>query len=163
MAVVDVRTKRFTAKKTFRGTQVIFGERKHLLEVLESIQKAKLPRERKQVEVRLLKKLISARTEELNQITPRWDANFKRAQNPKTTARELGRIAANLSPEDYLTARALTEHAAAPPEILTRMAGHKYSAVRENVAKIRESRKPGGLAVVEAFLASPGSPGRGVE
>ena len=38
-----------------------------------------------------------------------------------------------------------------------------FSAVRENVAKIRESLKPGGLVVVEAFLASPGSPGRGVE
>jgi SAM-dependent methyltransferase len=38
-----------------------------------------------------------------------------------------------------------------------------FSAVRENVAKIHESLKPGGLVVVEAFLASPGSPARGVE
>jgi SAM-dependent methyltransferase len=38
-----------------------------------------------------------------------------------------------------------------------------FTAVRENVAKIRESLRPGGLVVVEAFLAPPGSPGRGVE
>ena len=37
------------------------------------------------------------------------------------------------------------------------------SAVRGNVAKIRDSLKPGGLVVVEAFLAPPGSAGRGTE
>ena len=37
------------------------------------------------------------------------------------------------------------------------------SAVRGNVAKIRESLRPGGLVVVEAFLAPPGSPARGTE
>jgi len=37
------------------------------------------------------------------------------------------------------------------------------NAVRGNVAKIRESLRPGGLVVVEAFMAPPGSPGRGVE
>lgn len=135
MAVLDVRTKRFAARKTFRGTQVIFGERKHLMEVLLTVQKAKLPRTRKLNEIRQLKKLIAARTAELNQITPRWDANIKKAQSPKATARELTRIAEKLSPEDYLIARALTEHAAAPPQVLARMASHPYSAVRENVAR----------------------------
>lgn len=135
MADVDVRTKRFVARKTFRGTQVIFGERKRLLEVLASVRTAKLTRARKRYEIRQLEKLIAARTAELNRITSRWDAKFKKAQSPKATARELSRLAANLSPEDYLTARALTEHAAAPPEVLARMASHPYSAVRENVAR----------------------------
>jgi len=36
-------------------------------------------------------------------------------------------------------------------------------AVRGNVAKIRESLKPGGLVVIEAFLVPPASPTRGVE
>ena len=36
-------------------------------------------------------------------------------------------------------------------------------AVRANVAKIRESLKPGGLLVIEAFLAKPGEKGRGTE
>ena len=35
-------------------------------------------------------------------------------------------------------------------------------AVRGNVAKVRESLKPGGLVVVEAFVVSAGSPKRGV-
>ncbi len=34
-------------------------------------------------------------------------------------------------------------------------------AVRGNVAKIRESLRPGGLVVIEAFLAPPGKPGGG--
>lgn len=38
-----------------------------------------------------------------------------------------------------------------------------FSAVRQHVSKVRESLKPGGLVVVEAFLASPGSAARGVE
>ena len=135
MAVADIRTKRFIARKVFRGTQLIFGERKHLLEVLHSIQSAKIPRARKQSETRLLRKLITARTEELNQITPAWDRKFTKAQNPKASARDLLRLAATLSSDDYLMARVLTEHAEAPPELLERMASHPYSAVRENVAR----------------------------
>jgi len=36
-------------------------------------------------------------------------------------------------------------------------------AVRGNVAKIRESLRPGGLVVIEAFLLSPGETGGGTE
>ncbi len=135
MAVNDQRKKRFAIGKMYRGTQVIFGERKHLLEVLLSIQKARIPRARKLDETRRLKRLIATRTEELNRITPAWDRKFKRAQNANTTPQELLRVARQLSPDDYLTARALTEHAAAPAELLERMAAHAYSAVRENVAR----------------------------
>jgi Leucine rich repeat variant len=135
MAGADIRSKKFAARKVFRGSQLIFGERKHLLEVLGSIRSAKLPRARKQNETRLLKKLIAARTDELNRITPGWDRKFIGAQDPKASARDLLRIAAALSPHDYLLARVLTEHAEAPPELLEQMASHSYSAVRENVAR----------------------------
>jgi leucine rich repeat (LRR) protein len=135
MAVTDPRVKKFAGGKIVRSTQVIFGEQKHLLEVLLSIQKARLPRARKQNEIRQLRKLIAARTEELNRITPSWDLEFNKAQNPKTTARELLRLADRLSPHDYLIARALTEHPESPAEVLARMAAHLYSAVRENVAR----------------------------
>jgi Leucine rich repeat variant len=135
MTVSDLRTRKFAAPKIFRGTQLIFGERKHLQEVLRSVQSAKLPRARKQSEIRQLKKLISARTDELNRVTPAWDRKFKKAQDAKTVARDLLRLANVLSPNDYLMARALTEHAKAPPELLARMAAHPYSAVRENVAR----------------------------
>ncbi len=36
-------------------------------------------------------------------------------------------------------------------------------AVRGNVTKIRESLRPGGLVVIEAFLLSPGETGGGTE
>lgn len=135
MAAADVRSKKFVARKVFRGTQLVFGERKHLQEVLRSLTSARLPRARKQREARALRKLIAARTEELNRIAPRWDRKFQRAQDPRTPPRELERMAEELSPSDYLLARVLSEHAEAPPQLLERLASHPYAAVRENVAR----------------------------
>jgi hypothetical protein len=134
MAGADTR-KRFRAGKIYRGSQVIFGERAHLLEVLRSVQGAKLPRSRRQAEMKQLQKLIVARTKELNSITYMWDRRFKKARDPETSAQELLHLAAALSPDDYLMARVLTEHAEAPPELLQRLATHPYPAVRENVAR----------------------------
>lgn len=134
MAGADTRT-RFQSGKIYRGSQVIFGERAHLLEVLRSVRGAKLPRPRRQAEVKQLQKLIAARTGELNGINPAWDRKFQKARRPETSARELLRLAASLAPEDYLLARVLTEHAEAPPELLQHLALHPYSAVRENVAR----------------------------
>jgi hypothetical protein len=130
----DIR-KKFSAKKIFRGSQVIFGERQHLAEVLGSVRAANLPRVRKQKEMRALESLIAERTGELDRITPAWDRKFKKAHDPRATSGDLLRIASSLSPNDYLLARVLTEHAEAPPELLERMAAHPYSAVRENVAR----------------------------
>jgi Leucine rich repeat variant len=135
MAVADVRTRKFVAAKSYRGSQVVFGERKHLQEVLRSIRSARMPRAQKQSEVRILTKLIATRTEELNRITPAWDRKFQKAQDPQSTAQDLLRLGVTLSPDDYLTARVLTEHAEAPPELLERLASHPYAAVRENVAR----------------------------
>lgn len=130
----DLR-KKFAAKAIYRGSQVIFGERQHLQEVLRSVQMAKLPRGRKQAEIRQLKKLIRVRTRELNQISPAWDRKFSKAHDPKTTSQGLLRLATSLSPDDYLLARVLSEHPEAPGELLEVLAAHPYSAVRENVAR----------------------------
>ena len=135
MAVADARIKKFVALKAYRGTQVIFGERKHLQEVLRSIQAARLPRAQKLSEKRALSKLIAARTNELNRITPAWDKKFRKAQDPNSTAQDLLKLATTLSPDDYLTARVLTQHAEAPPDLLSKLARHPYAAVRENVAR----------------------------
>ncbi len=132
--MADLRQK-FAAKKIFRGSQVIFGERQHLSEVLRSVRSAKLPPARKQKEIRALESLIRERTRELDGITPAWDRKFKKAHDPRATSGELLGLAATLADEDYLLARCLTEHAQAPPELLERMALHPYSAVRENVAR----------------------------
>ncbi|MFB3922893.1 MAG: hypothetical protein ACE145_14305 [Terriglobia bacterium] len=127
--------KKFAVKKVHRGTQVIFGERQHLQEVLKSVQQARLPRARKQSETRQLKSLIRARTEEMNRINPAWDRKYRKALEPATGSRELLRLALSLPRDDYLLARALTEHAQAPPEVLERLAAHPYAAARENVAR----------------------------
>lgn len=134
MAGTDMR-KKFRTKSTFRGSQVIFGERQHLREVLASIRRTTLPRARKQAEIRKLERLIQARNDELNRISPAWDRKFKKAHSPATTSRELMRLAASLSSSDYLLTRVLTEHKDAPGELLARLSNHPYSAVRENVAR----------------------------
>jgi Leucine rich repeat variant len=130
----DVRSKR-AAEAPFRGSQVIFGERRHLEEVVQSVRRGRCRSKQKQQEIRLLGKLIRARTAELNSINPAWDRKFARAKNPKTGARDLLRQAAQLPRDDYMLARTLAEHPSAPPRLLEALADHPYSAVRENVAR----------------------------
>jgi len=134
MATTDIR-KKPAGKRIHRGTQVIFGERQHLREVLKSIKAAPIPRARKLREIRHLQALIRARTGELEGINPGWDRKFKKAQDVSRTAAELLRLAQALPENDFLLARVLTDHAQAPAELLARFASHPYAAVRENVAR----------------------------
>jgi Leucine rich repeat variant len=133
-AVRDTR-KRPVKRRIHRGTQVIFGERKHLEEVRDSFSRAGVPRGRKVAEMKAIARLIDVRTRELNAINPTWDRKFDRARSAATSAGELLRLAASLPADDYLLARVLTEHPAAPPELLASLAEHPYAAVRENVAR----------------------------
>ena len=130
----DIRTK-FGSKKIHRGSQVVFGERAHLQEVLRSIQQAQMPRARKLAEVRDLKRMIAVRTQDLNGFCAAWDRKFQQARDPQTTSQKLVRMGSTLHKDDYLLARVLTEHAEAPPELLQHLASHPYAAVRENVAR----------------------------
>jgi hypothetical protein len=143
----DIRAK-FGIKKFHRGSQVVFGERAHLQEVLTLVQQAQLPRARKLAEIRQLKQMIKARTEDLNRLRPAWDRRFLEARNPQTTAQKLLRIGSALHADDYLLARVLTEHAEAPPELLEHFASHPYPAVRENVA--RHPRTPAAVLIALA-------------
>jgi len=134
MANADVR-KKFVAAKIYRGSQVISGERQHLREVLESVRAARLPRARKQREVRQLRAPIRERTEELNRINPPWDRKYRQVIDPQATPQTLLKLAGALSDADFLLARALSEHPSAPGGLLTQLASHPYAAVRENVAR----------------------------
>ena len=49
-----------------RTTQIVFGERQHLLRVLDSLEGSQLPPARRNHERRVLEELIHARTKELN-------------------------------------------------------------------------------------------------
>ena len=134
MPVADVR-KNFKSRKVYRGSQAIFGERQHLREVLRSLQSARLPPARKQRESRLLQALIQTRTEELDRISPAWDRRYRQALNHESSPQALLKLAATLRNEDFLLARAITEHPKAPAEILAQLSTHPYHAVRENVAR----------------------------
>jgi hypothetical protein len=149
----DTRNK-FRVKKIHRGSQVVFGERAHLQEVLRSVQHAQIPRARKLAEIRQLKGLIAARTLDLNRFSPGWDRKFRQARNVQTTSRKLLQIGSALHADDYLLARVLTEHAEAPPELLEHLASHPYAAVRENVA--RHPHTP--VAILRAMAEDPNEP-----
>ena len=56
-----------------RTSQIVFGERQHLLRVLDSLEGTQLPIARMQQERRTLEELIHARTRELNHINTAWD------------------------------------------------------------------------------------------
>src|SRR5207249_2905287 len=56
-----------------RTSQIVFGERQHLLRVLDSLEGTDVPIARRQQERRILEELIHARTRELNQINVAWD------------------------------------------------------------------------------------------
>jgi hypothetical protein len=149
----DTRTK-FRIKKIHHGSQVVFGERAHLQEVLRSVQRAQLPQARKLAEIRQLQRMIAARTRDLDRFSPAWDRKFQQARNPQTTSQKLLRLGSALHADDYLLARVLTEHAEAPPELLEHLASHPYAAVRENVA--RHPRTPS--AILRAMAEDAGEP-----
>lgn len=134
MPADDVR-KKFKGGRVHRGSQVIFGERQHLREVLNSLRTAKLPPARMRKELQQLKEMIQVRTDELNRISSAWDPRYRQGLDPTSNAQALLKLAATLASDDFLLARALAEHANAPGEILAQLASHPYHAVRENVAR----------------------------
>lgn len=136
MSAGDVR-KKFKSGKIHRGSQVIFGERQHLREVLSSLRTAKLPRARMQKELLQLKALIQARTDELNRISSAWDPRYRQALDPASSAQVLLKLAATLASDNFLLARALAEHANAPrkssrnlPAILITPCAKTWLAIR---------------------------------
>ena len=62
-----------TKGKAVRTSQIVFGERQHLLRVLDSVERSALPAARLDQERRVIEQLIHARTQELNRINPGWD------------------------------------------------------------------------------------------
>ena len=134
MPAGDIR-KKFRGGRVFRGSQVIFGERQRLREVLGTLQAARLPRTRKQREVRQLQGPTEGRTQELNHMNRGWDRRYRQALDPGSNPPTLLKLCVKLQKDDYLLARALTEHPNAPGEILSQLSAHPYHAVRENVAR----------------------------
>jgi hypothetical protein len=118
-----------------RTTQIVFGERQHLLRVLDSLEHTRISDNRLDQERRMLEQLIHARTLELNRINQDWDQKVGMVLRADVKAESLERLAGEAPTEDYYLLRLISEHPKVTAKTLRRLARHEYPAIRENVAR----------------------------
>lgn len=118
-----------------RTSQIVFGERQHLLRVLDSLEGTQLPIARMQQERRTLEELIHARTRELNQINTAWDEKIGLVLSAEAKPEMLEKLTKQAPEEDFYLLRLISEHPRANAKTLSRLAKHPYGAIRENVAR----------------------------
>ncbi len=118
-----------------RTTQIVFGERQHLLRVLDSLEGTHLPIARMQQERRILEELIHARTRELNQINTAWDEKIGLVLSAEAKPEMLEKLARQAPEEDFYLLRLISEHPRANAKTLQKLSKHPYGAIRENVAR----------------------------
>ena len=120
---------------TARTTQIVFGERQHLLRVLDSLESTDLLPGRLNQERRVLEELIHARTKELNEINSAWDEKVGVVLSADVKAEMLDKLAREAPDSDYYLLRLISEHPKVSSRTLGRLAKHPYAAIRENVAR----------------------------
>ena len=118
-----------------RTSQIVFGERQHLLRVLDSLEGTELPIARMQQERRVLEELIHARTRELNQINVAWDEKIGLVLSSDAKPEMLEKLVKQAPAEDYYLLRLISEHPRANAKTLNTLSKHPYGAIRENVAR----------------------------
>src|ERR1700745_677292 len=118
-----------------RTSQIVFGERQHLLRVLDSLEGTDLPLARAQQERRALEELIHARTRELNQINTAWDEKIGLVLSADAKPEMLEKLVKQAPESDYYLLRLISEHPGANAKTLGSLAKHPYGAIRENVAR----------------------------
>ncbi len=118
-----------------RTSQVVFGERQHLLRVLDSLERTNMPMSRMQQERRTLEGLIHTRTEELNEINDSWDQKVSAVLSAEAKPAELEKLAHEAPKEDYYLLRLISEHPRVTARTLGELARHPYAAIKENVAR----------------------------
>jgi len=118
-----------------RTTQIVFGERQHLLRVLDSLESSQLPPSRLNHERRVLEELIHARTQELNEVNASWDEKVGIVLSAAAGADQLEKLARQAPKSDFYLLRLISEHPKVSSKTLSRLARHPYSAIRENVAR----------------------------
>jgi hypothetical protein len=118
-----------------RTTQIIFGERQHLLRVLDSLEGSQLSPARRTHERRVLEELIHARTKELNEINSSWDEKVGMVLSAEAKPEMLETLAKQAPPSDYYLLRLISEHPRVSSKTLSRLAKHPYGAIRENIAR----------------------------
>jgi len=118
-----------------RTTQIIFGERQHLLRVLDSLEGSQITPARRAHERRVLEELIHARTKELNDINSSWDEKIGMVLSADAKPEMLETLAKQAPHEDFYLLRLISEHPRVSSKTLGRLAKHAYGAIRENVAR----------------------------
>jgi len=118
-----------------RTSQIVFGERQHLLRVLDSLEGTQLPIARMQQERRTLEVLIHERTRELNHINTAWDEKIGLVLSAEAKPEVLEKLAKQAPQEDFYLLRLISEHPRTNSKTLSKLARHPYSAISENVAR----------------------------
>ena len=131
-----------------RTSQIVFGERQHLLRVLDSLEGTSLPIARMQQVRRILEELIHARTRELNQINTAWDEKIGLVLSAEAKPEMLEKLAKQAPKQDFYLLRLISEHPRANAKTLSRLSRHPYGAIRENVA-----RHPNSDAITLTYLS----------
>ena len=121
--------------KTVRTSQIVFGERQHLLRVLDSVEHSQIPHARLEQERRVIEQLIHSRTQELNRINPTWDEKVGRVLSAEASPEVLDTLYREAPKEDFYMLRLISEHPKASAKTLRKMAKHPYAAIRENIAR----------------------------
>ncbi|MGA2718832.1 MAG: hypothetical protein ABSF78_07685 [Candidatus Acidiferrales bacterium] len=121
--------------KTVRTSQIVFGERQHLLRVLDSVERSALPAARLDQERRVIEQLIHARTQELNRINPNWDEKIGTVLSADVKPDVLDQLSRLAPREDYYLLRLISEHPKVTAKTLNKLSHHPYSAIRENIAR----------------------------
>src|ERR1700676_2555860 len=118
-----------------RTSQIVFGERQHLLRVLDSLEGTQLPIARMQQERRILEELIHERTRELNRINTAWDEKIGLVLSAEAKPEMLEKLTKQAPDEDFYLLRLISEHPRTNAKTLSKLARHPYGAIRENVAR----------------------------
>jgi hypothetical protein len=121
--------------KAVRTSQIVFGERQHLLRVLDSVERSALPQGRLDQERRVIEQLIHARTQELNRINPTWDEKVGTVLSAEIKPELLDQLSRQAPREDYYLLRLISEHPKVSSKTLSRLSHHPYAAIRENIAR----------------------------
>jgi len=120
---------------TQRTTQIVFGERQHLLRVLDSLESTALPQLRLSQERRALEELIHELTKELNHINSSWDEKVGLVLSADAKPDLLDKLAREAPETDFYLLRLISEHPKVSSKTLSKLAKHPYAAIRENVAR----------------------------
>src|SRR5271156_6396832 len=123
--------------KAVRTSQIVFGERQHLLRVLDSVERSALPAARLEQERRVIEQLIHSRTQELNRINPGWDEKVGVVLSAEVKPETLDGLSRQAPKEDFYLLRLISEHPKVSAKTLGRLSHHPYSAILSRLSKDR--------------------------